>query len=152
MTRPGRLWLLVGGWLSALAALLHLGVIIGGPAWYRFFGAGEDMAVGAEQGSWIPPLVTLSIAAILAVWAAYAFAGAGSIRRLPLLRTALVLISGIYLARALILVPIVLLYPHARSAVGPFDFWSSAIVLVYGVAYAAGTWLAWPTLSQRKIA
>lgn len=34
-------WLIAGGLLSAAAALLHIAVIVGGPDWYRFFGAGE---------------------------------------------------------------------------------------------------------------
>lgn len=74
-------WLVVGGSLSALAALLHVAVVVGGPDWYRFFGAGEAMAQGAERGSLYPPLVTLAIAAILGIWSAYAFAGAGLLRR-----------------------------------------------------------------------
>ena len=142
-------WLVAGGVLSAIAAALHLAVIVGGPDWYRFFGAGEDMATAAELGSAFPAVVTLVIAVILSIWAAYAFAGAGLIRRLPLMRTALVLISAIYLARGLILVPMLALYPHARVAVGPFEIWSSVIVLVYGVVYAVGTWKAWPTLSEK---
>ena len=30
---------------------------------------------------------------------------------------------------------------------GPFLWWSSGIVLVYGLCYAIGTWAAWPRLS-----
>ena len=82
-------FLIVGGVLSAAASLLHLAVIAGGPSWYRFFGAGEEMARMAEQGSLTPALVTIGIATVLAIWAAYAFAGAGLIPRLPLMRTAL---------------------------------------------------------------
>jgi hypothetical protein len=140
-------WLLVGGILSALAALLHIGVIAGGPDWYRFFGAGEGMARAAERGSATPALITLAIAAILAIWAAYAFAGAGLIRRLPLMRTALVVISAIYLLRGLVLVPAFAFNPNA---VDSFTLWSSLIVLLYGVAYAVGTWRAWPALSARS--
>ena len=33
--------LVTGGLLSVAASLLHIGCIIGGPDWYRFFGAGE---------------------------------------------------------------------------------------------------------------
>ena len=98
-------FLIAGGILSAGASLLHLGVIIGGPDWYRFFGAGEGMARMAEQGSWTPTVITLGIASVLAVWSAYAFSGAGVIPRLPLIRTALVLISGVYLLRGLVLIP-----------------------------------------------
>ncbi len=139
-------WLVVAGGLSATAALLHLAVIAGGPDWYRFFGAGEGMARAAEQGLPQPALITLGIAAVLAVWAAYAFSGAGLIFRLPLVRTALVAITTVYLLRGLILVPLLLLRPHVVDA---FTVWSSLIVLAYGVAYAVGTWRAWPSLSRR---
>lgn len=138
--------LIIGGVLSAAASFLHLAIIVGGPDWYRFFGAGEGMARLAEQGSWMPVLITVGIAGVLAVWAAYAFSGAGLIPRLPLLRTALVLISAIYLLRGLVLVPALMLNP---GGVLPFVLWSSLIVLIYGLAYAIGTWTAWPTLSGR---
>ncbi|MBU1346949.1 MAG: hypothetical protein KKA16_08345 [Alphaproteobacteria bacterium] len=138
--------LLAGGVLSAGASLLHLAVIAGGPAWYRFFGAGEGLARMAEQGSVTPTLITIGIALVLAVWAAYAFAGAGVIPRLPLMRTALILISAVYLLRGLVLVPA---FVMNGGAFEPFVLWSSVIVLIFGLAYAIGTWIAWPTLSGR---
>jgi hypothetical protein len=137
--------LIAGGGLSLAAAALHVAVIFGGPDWYRFFGAGEAMARAAERKAWQPTVITLGIASVLAIWAAYAFSGAGLIPRLPLLRTGLVVISGIYILRGLVL-------PHAMifmpEAVTPFLVWSSLIVLVYGVTYAIGTWLAWPALAR----
>jgi hypothetical protein len=136
-------WLVAGGVLSATAAILHVVIIIGGPAWYRFFGAGEDMARAAEQGSSTPALVTAGIAGILLVWAFYAFSGAGIIRRLPLLRTALVLIAAVYLVRGLALLPLLFLRPER---VDTFAVVSSLIVLAYGLTYAFGTWIAWPRL------
>ena len=141
---PRNPWLVAAGTLSAAAAALHLAVIAGGADWYRFFGAGERMARMAERELWTPALVTLGIASVLAVWAAYAFAGAGLIRRLPLMRTALVAIAGVYLLRGLVLVPMLALRPWL---VDGFTLWSSLIVLGCGVAYAAGTWRAWPALS-----
>jgi hypothetical protein len=138
--------LIVGGWLSAAASLLHLGCIFGGADWYRFFGAGEEMARMAERGHWFPPVVTLGVAIILAIWAAYAFSGAGVIRRLPLLRTALVVITSIYLLRGLILFPTLAIQPERVSS---FGIWSSLIVLGYGITYAIGTWGVWPKLSMK---
>lgn len=140
----GTSWLVAAGVLSLMAALLHISVIFGGPEWYRFFGAGEEMAQAAERGSWMPPLVTLAIAAMLAIWALYAFSGAGQFPRLPLLRTGLVVISTIYLARGLLLFPMLLIRPEGVTA---FGIWSSLIVLAYGVFYAVGTWLAWRAMS-----
>ena len=139
--------LVLAGLLSAAAALLHLAVIVGGTSWYRFFGAGEEMAAMAERGSLTPHLVTVGIALVLAAWAAYAFAGAGLIRRLPLMRTALVAITAIYLLRGLVIVPALLQEPEARDQ---FTVWSSLIVLGYGIAHAVGTWRAWPGLSRRR--
>ena len=139
--------LVIGGLLSVAASLLHSGCIIGGPDWYRFFGAGEAMATMAERGSMTPTLLTLGIAAILAIWAAYAFSGAGLLPRLPLLRTGLVVISTIYLLRGLALIPALIIN---RGDVMPFILWSSLIVLVYGLAYAIGTWTAWPHLKPRR--
>lgn len=136
--------LILAGCLSALAALLHVAVIVGGPDWYRFFGAGEEMARMAERGMIQPTLITLGISAVLAIWAAYAFSGAGLIRRLPLLRTGLVVITLIYLARGLLVMPALVM----GVPLDAFGWWSSLIVLGYGLAYLIGTWRAWAALRQ----
>src|SRR5258708_5450588 len=97
---PNR-WLIAGGVLSLAAAALHIAIIFGGPRWYGFFGAGRRVMHEAERGLWEPAVMASAIAAVLAIWAAYAFSGAGLIGRLPLLRTGLVTISAIYLVRGL---------------------------------------------------
>ena len=86
----------------------------------------------------------LSRSRVLAVWAAFAFSGAGLLPRLPLLQAGLVAISAVYLLRAMAPVAILLFRPALMS---PFVWWSSAIVLVYGLAYGIGTYAAWPRLS-----
>src|SRR5687767_5380044 len=108
--RPGDKdgWLLAGGVVTAFASLTHVAIIIGGPDWYRFFGAGERMARQAELGSPYPALVTAGIASVLAVWALYGLSGARVIPRLPFLRTALVLIAAVYLTRGILGIPVVL--------------------------------------------
>ncbi len=141
-------WLVAGGTLSLAAALLHLACIFGGADWYRFLGAGERMARMVEAGRWGPIVITVGIAAALALAAAYAFSGAGLIARLPLLRTGLVVIGAVYLARGFVLVrPSLLARPDLSAG---FLFWSSLIVLILGLVHLIGTWQAWPTLSQGK--
>lgn len=140
----GQKLLAIGGILSVIASLLHLGVIIGGPDWYRFFGAGEDMAKMAEKGLFYPALITMGIASVLAIWAWFAFAGAGLVTRPPLLRTGLIAISAVYLARGLVLPPMAFFVPEKINS---FAIWSSLIVFIYGIFYALGTWKAWPSLS-----
>ena len=112
----GSNWLRAGAALSLLAALLHVGVIIGGPDWYRFFGAPEAYARAASRGSIIPALVTSGIATGLTIWAAYAASGAGLLLRLPLLRTSLIVITAIYLARGLLIIPTVIYVPYPEGA------------------------------------
>lgn len=145
MDAPRNRLLITGAALSAIASLLHVAIIFGGPDWYRFFGAGERFAQLDAAGSRVPDLVTLGIAAVLALWAAYALSGAGAIRRLPLLRTALVAITSIYLARGLVLVPMAVM---DRSDFTAFDWWSSAICLGYGLVHLIGLAQSWRRLSM----
>lgn len=140
----GAALLIVGGVLSAIASLLHLGCIAFGAAWFRFFGAPEPLIRAYEAGDMQLVWITIVITAGLAIWAAYAFSAAGLIGKLPLLRTGLVTIAAIYLMRGLLLFPALIRAPYPRS---DFDIWSSAIVLVYGLTYAVGTWQAWSRLS-----
>jgi hypothetical protein len=140
-------FLLLAGILSSSAALLHIGVIIGGSAWYRFFGAGEEMAEMAELGSPVPAIVTFCIALLLTAWALYAFSGAGLMRRLPFLRPVLIIITAIYLFRGLGVVPIYFLSPEK---VNDFLIWSSIVVTLFGLTYAVGIWRCWEDLGDRR--
>jgi hypothetical protein len=137
--------LLLAGTLSGVAALLHVAIIFGGAQWYRFFGAGEEMAAMAESVSWYPAIITLCIALVLFVWALYAFSGAGMIRRLPMLKAGLVVISVVYLVRGVILIPALIVKPEI---VDGFLVWSSLICLGYGFFYAIGTRQVWSKLSS----
>lgn len=137
--------LIIGGYLSFFAALLHVSCIFGGPDWYLFFGAGERMAQLAAQGDPYPTIVTLIVASILVGWGLYALSGAGVIFKLPLLKTCLVLITAVYLVRGV------------AGLIGPFftsdpvvhqnsmTFWivSSIICCIYGVFYLLGTAKLW---------
>ena len=146
MTRQGNAWLVVAGLMSALASLIHVGCIVEGPSWYRLFGAPEPLIRALENGDPTLDWITSGIAAILAIWSAFAFAGAGLIRGLPLVRTALVAITAVYLARGLLIVPVAAQLSFEEA---PGDYWSSVIVLLYGIVHAVGTWRAWPQLSVR---
>ena len=132
---------------TTLAALAHIGCIIFGADWYRFFGAGEQMARMAEAGHWYPAVVTSVIVIFLAIWSLYALSGAGVIRRLPLLRLALCLIAGIFLIRGISFVVLMPMFPENSVM-----FWlvSSGICLFIGILYAVGTYQRWVELSNRS--
>lgn len=134
------LWLIVSGILSAVAALLHLGCIYFGAPWYRAFGAGEQMARLAEQGSSHPTIITLGITTVLAIWSIYAFSAAGVIVKLPLVRVALVVITSIYLLRGIVGL-FLIVNPIGRTP--EFWLWSSIICLVIGVVHLLGVKKQW---------
>jgi hypothetical protein len=143
MTTEPNTPLVIAACLSALAALLHIGIVIGGATWYRFFGAGERMASAAAAGRVYPAIVTLGIASVLALWSAYALSGAGIIEPLPWLKPALTAITGIYLVRGLAIVP---LLTFARSKSTPFLVWSSLVCTIYGAVHVLGLTQVWPHL------
>ena len=139
---PNR-FLIAAAALNALAALLHLGCIAFGAPWYRFMGAGEQMAQMALNGHWYPTVVTLVIAAVLSVWSLLALSGAGVIRKLPLVRLALCAITGLYLLRAVAFPALTPYFPGNSTA---FWLWSSSICFVFGVVHLIGLRQVWARL------
>lgn len=95
MSDSYNVFLIIGAAFSAAAAVMHIGCIIYGASWYRFFGAGERMAQLASTGSLIPTFVTSLITAVLISWSFFALSGAGVIFKLPLVRLALCGIPGV---------------------------------------------------------
>ena len=129
--------------LSAVAALLHVGCMLFGAPWYRFFGAGEKIARMAEAGNPRATLITSGIVLVLSLWSLYALSGAGVVASLPLLRTGLTVITAIYLVRGMVVLPMfVFARPHATA----FWWWSSAICLTFGLVHAQGLRLLWNQL------
>lgn len=143
MERSHNYFLIGGAALSGVAALLHAGCIIFGAEWYRFLGAGEQMAQLALAGHWYPNTITSVIVFVLAVWALYALSGAGVVRKLPFVRLVLCVITGVYLLRA---VAFVLLQPMFPGNSMTFWLISSGISLVVGVVHLLGLRQAWPSL------
>ena len=135
--------LILAGTMSLIAAALHLGCIYFGASWYRLFGAGEHMALMAEQGSIKPTLITLSITFVLMTWSLYAFSAAGSIIKLPFIRVILMLITAIYICRG------VAGYFFMNNPLGrtpEFWIWSSSICLIIGLVHLIGLKQVWSTL------
>lgn len=149
-------WLLAGGTASGLAALLHVGIVLGGPAWYRAFGAGERMARLAERGAIMPTVLTLAIALVLGVWAVYALVGAGASRQLPLARVVLSSAAVVYLARGLVGVPLVLFvrHPYAQQLRERMTFMivTSLVCVAIGACYAIGAWRGVETGTEHSTA
>jgi hypothetical protein len=138
------LWLQWAAALTVAAALMHVLMLLGGPEWYRWFGAGERMVTMAAQGHWFPPVLTSMITLVLFSWAAYAWSGAGMMCRLPAISAALALVSLVFYLRALAGLWLV----HAPPSVDPYFIelqqrplflWGSSLYcLVLATCYSMG--------------
>ncbi|MDC8748709.1 hypothetical protein NY751_22255, partial [Xanthomonas campestris] len=135
--------LIGGGALSGMAALAHLACLVVGAPLFRLLGAGEQIAQLHAAGHWYPTVVTLAIASVLAVWAAYALSAGGVIRHLPLRRTVLSAITAIYIARGVAFVPVMAYFPG-----NSITFWvvSSSICLAIGLVHLVGLRQSWSRL------
>jgi hypothetical protein len=138
-------YLKIAGALSFLASIIHLAIIVGGPSWYRFFGAGERMAVMAEQGLLQPTLITFAVSVVLALWGAYAWSAAGVFFNLPLLKVGVIIITIIYLLRGILglLAPFLSNHPQIAQNSTSFWVWSSIICLVFGLIHLKGVIDKW---------
>lgn len=129
-------YLIAGGVMSTLVSALHVVLAIY-PALYRYIGPGQSaLTEMAEQGSSVTAIASVALALIFAIWAMYAFSGAGLIRPLPLLRAALIAIAVIYIVRALFL-PVEINMVLTQGY--PFRFVVfSTIALAAGLLYLIG--------------
>lgn len=118
--------------LDFLAAALHIAIIAGGPAWYRFFGAGERMARQAEQGHPGPALITAGIALALAGFGLYTLSLDGCCEALPWRREVVWAITGVYALRA---VAVLGLAPWMATMRTPFMLGSSLVCGLYALVH-----------------
>jgi len=142
-------YLFAAGLATALAALVHLMIPLGGPAWYVFFGAPPRLVRMAEAGALHPIIMCVVIAALLSVCSAYAFSGAGFLPPLPLLRLGLLGMAGVFLLRGVGFIVLERLRPgsltHISGSQGIDTFLvvSSLVCLLIGLAYALGLISIW---------
>jgi hypothetical protein len=143
MTATPNKFLIAGAALSGVGGLIHLACIVAGPDWYRFFGAGEQIARMAAAGHWYPTTAAVFIASILFTWSLFALSGAGVIRRLPLLKLILCAITAVYLVRGTIFMFLMPYFPG-----NSLTFWitSSAICLAFGIVHLIGLRQVWSRL------
>ena len=136
MTTSKQLLTLAGCLSLAVAAFQF--ILTFSPTLCRFFGAPEELLTGDPL--WLY-LTSFFATALFGIWGLYGLSGAGRIRRLPLLRTGLLAIGGIYTLRGLLLIPAMLavvgLVPSDPFL--PQALLASLVALSTGVLYLVGT-------------
>lgn len=127
--------LVVGGCYSLAFALLQTSAIWRSPGAVKYLGGPAEMCATSRP---LYSALCVIVAAGAAAFGFYALSGAGAIRRLPLLRTALVGITAIYFLRGLLLLPQALVF-HLAPKLMPIRFlFMSAIALAVGLVRLAG--------------
>jgi uncharacterized membrane protein len=128
-----------GAVLSATASVLHMAIIAGGAKWYQFFGAGKKFVTAAEKGHGWHDVVTLGIAIMLALWAAYALSVLDfGVPQLPAAKIVLSIITAAYMLRGI--AGFALLLAPRRSLSTRFIVVSSLICLGIGAVHSVGLW------------
>ncbi len=141
-------WLYIAGLLNFAIAIMHIAIIIGGPKWYRFFGAGERMARLAEEKSVLPAMLTFAIAVILTIWGMVAWAVAGILPALPFQKFILAAITIVYFLRGFggLVLPFLSAHPYVRENSIGFWMFSSIICLIFAIVHLFGLMASWANL------
>ena len=90
---------LFGGAIAFLTGSWHLACIVGGPSWVTFARAPDFIIESAERGTYLMPLGAVLISMLFYACTLYALSGAGLIKKIALMRTALIVIASICFVR-----------------------------------------------------
>src|SRR4030042_3731369 len=127
----------IAAYLSFAVAIFQAGIAFS-PSLSQYFGAPEKLVANPS----LLVLAGLFMAVVFGVFGLYALSGTGLIRRLPLLRVCLSVISGIYTLRGLMLVPELLIYTgvlQSSEIIGIQSWITSMVSLFIGMVYFVGT-------------
>ena len=128
-------YLLFGGFFSLAFAIFQVSAILLPPDLLAYFGGPVELQ--AEKPI-IYALVCLVIGIIIAISGIYALSGAGKFRRLPLLRTMLIVITTTYILRGLsIIFDIIYMINHPELNFLHFVVFS-LIALCIGIIHLIG--------------
>ena len=138
--------LILGGFLCFGFAVFQIAIGIV-PEWSAYWGAGDELA--SNQALLFG--TSLAVALLCVVAGLYALSGAGLLRRLPLLRTGLLIIGIICTLRGFSFILILLTVIGVLPSTGPIlpTAWQSSFVfLLMGLSYLFGLAYGWRSLSQ----
>jgi len=127
--------LISAGIISSASAIWHLLCILGGPSWFIFARAPQQIVDSAQQGTLLAPFGALVIAGLMFACTIFALSAVGLIRKIPLVKPALTTIAAICTLRGLIAIPTFI------NSTG-IDVWQivvSTVWLYVGIGFIAGS-------------
>jgi hypothetical protein len=128
-------FLISAGVIASASAIWHLLCIFGGPSWFAFARAPQQIIESAQQGTMLAPIGTIIVATLMFACSVFAFSAAGIIRKVPLLKSALLTISLLCILRALSAIPTI-------ATSNGLDVWqivASAVWFYVGICFVTGS-------------
>lgn len=127
--------LMSAGVIASASAIWHLLCIWGGPSWFAFARAPQQVIDSAQQGTLLAPIGTVFIASLMFACTVFAFSAAGIIRKVPLLKPALITISLLCTLRGLIAIPVLV----TPTGLDVWEVIASSVWFYVGVCFIVGT-------------
>lgn len=128
-------FLISAGVIASLSAIWHLLCIFGGPSWFAFARAPQQIINSAEQGTLLAPFGTVVVACLMFACSIFAFSATGLIGKVPLLKSALITIALFCTLRGIFGIPTFV------NSMG-VDLWqviASTVWFYVGVCFVAGS-------------
>ncbi len=127
-------FLISAGVIAFISALWHLLCILGGPAWFIFARAPQQIIDSAQQGTSLAVVGTVIVATLMLACTAFAFSASGVIRRVPLIKPALASIALLCILRALVAIP----YLITPTVIDVWEVIASSVWLYVGICFMVG--------------
>jgi hypothetical protein len=131
----GIVTLLVAAFIASGTAIAHLSCIFLGPTCYKAQMAPPQIVQSAIDGTLVAPIGTVVVSLLFLTCALFAVSGAGYIKRLPFLNSALITISILCIVRGISTIPSSYLFPEMVSS---FSIMAGVVWFFVGVLYLYG--------------
>lgn len=128
-------FLISAGVIAAVSAVWHLLCILGGPSWFMFARAPQQIIESAQQGTLLAPIGTVIVASLMFACTIFAFSAVGLIRKVPLLKPALITISLLCILRGLIAIPFLM----TPTGLDVWEVIASSVWFYVGICFIVGT-------------
>lgn len=128
-------FLISAGVIAAASAVWHLLCILGGRSWFVFARAPQQIIESAQQGTLLAPIGTVIVASLMFACTIVAFSAVGLIRKVPLLKPALITISLLCTLRGLIAIPFLM----TPTGLDVWEVIASSVWFYVGICFIVGT-------------
>ena len=135
ITSPGAFMLISVAALALFTALSHMSCIVLGPECYRAQMAPEALIELSKSKPWRAAFETTLVSLLFVATAIFCLSGAGVIRKVPLLKPAIISISVICTLRGIATLPLSILFPEQ---VTPFSIIAGTLWFFAGTLCIAG--------------